>query len=46
MSGPDWNAIADACLKVWKGGGWQLAGFICFIVLIRWWPWRKTGKGE
>jgi len=42
LGSTDWNAIAEAALKVWKGGGWQLAVFICFIVLVRWWPWRKV----
>lgn len=43
LSADSW---AQAILTVWRGGGWQLCGFIAFIVMCRYPPWRRAKKEE
>jgi len=44
MSGTDWNAIADAMLKVWSGGGWQLCVFVAVVIAFWRKPWFRDGS--
>jgi len=49
MTPPDcsqWDAAADAILKLWKGGGVQLAAFITVIVGIVYNPWAIRARKE
>lgn len=42
----NWDAAADAALKVWKGGGWQLAAAILVAIFLWNPPWGKKKPKE
>lgn len=42
----DPNAWADAALRLFHGGGWVVPALLALWIVVRWWPWRPTKKGD